>query len=96
MAMRQHQLWLSEEPPQEALQSTQPFCFDTLSFNQWLQFVFIARLHQIIEFQNPLPQRSGIVAIAEENFKGAGFDASSIIRCLFKFDALISDQANRN
>lgn len=96
MAMRQHQLWLSEGPSQEALQSTQPFCFDTLSFTQWLQFVFIARLHQIIEFQKPLPQRSGIVAIAEENFKGASFDATAIIRCLFKFDMLISDQAKTN
>lgn len=96
MALRQHQLWESESPSPNALQSQQPFCFDTLRFSQWLQFVFIARLQNIIEIQAPLPQSSGIVAIAEENFKGVSYDASTIIHCLAQFDALITAQVATN
>ena len=89
IALRQNQLWETEPPSSHALQSQQPFCFDTLRFSQWLQFVFIARLKSMIEGCEPLPQRSAIVAIAEENFRGVHYDASRIIRCLADFDALI-------
>jgi len=89
MALRQHQLWEVTPPPVQALQSQQPFCFDTLHFTQWLQFVFVVRLKDIIETEAPLPTRSGVVAIAEENFKGVAYDTSAIIRCLAQFDALI-------
>jgi uncharacterized protein YqcC (DUF446 family) len=89
MALRQHQLWEVTPPPVQARQSQQPFCFDTLRFTQWLEFVFVVRLKDMVEAQAPLPTRSGIVVIAEENFKGVNYDASSIIRCLAQFDALI-------
>gem|GEM_PF-103099 len=89
MALRQHQLWECEPPSPQALQSSQPFCMDSLRFTQWLQFVFIVRIKDIIERAVPLPMRSGIVAIAQENFKGVSYDAAAIIRPLAKFDALI-------
>jgi len=93
MALRQHQLWEYESPSPQALQSSQPFCMDTLRFTQWLQFVFIVRIKDIIETAAPLPRRSGIVAIAEENFKGVSYDATAIIRSLAQFDALIERKA---
>ena len=87
--MRQQGLWSSERPPASALASTEPFCIDTLDFNQWLQFVFVERLKIMIEAQTPLPENSGIVAIAEEFYRGAGFDAAPIIQVLADFDRLI-------
>ena len=90
-AMRQQGLWATERPSESALQSTEPFCIDTLDFNQWLQFIFIERLKVILETQVPLPQNSGIVAIAEEFYKGAAFNAAPIIGVLADFDRLIAD-----
>jgi len=88
-ALREHQLWENSPPSPAALLSSQPFCFDTLRFTQWLQFVFIERVIVIVESGGQLPTRSGIVAIAEENFKGVSFDARRIIYALAQFDALI-------
>lgn len=90
--LREYALWEALSPPSEALSSQQPFCFDTLRFTQWLQFIFVERLKHIIEGSGELPARSGIVIIAEENFKGVSYDAQRIIRVLAKFDSLIEQQ----
>ena len=90
--LREYALWETLPPPPEALSSQQPFCFDTLRFTQWLQFVFVERLKDIIESSGALPTRSGIVPIAEENFKGVSYDARRIIRVLAQFDSLIEQQ----
>jgi len=87
--LREQSLWQAEPPPAEALLSQQPFCIDTLDFNQWLQFVFIERVKVLIEAQAPLPGNSNIVAMAEECYKGADFDSSSILSVLSEFDQLI-------
>lgn len=91
-ALREHALWETLPPPPDALISQQPFCFDTLTFTQWLQFVFVERIKLIIESCGTLPARSGIVAIAEENFKGVAYDARRIIRALTQFDVLIEEK----
>ena len=55
MELRQLGLWESEPPPDEAFQSAQPFCIDTLEFTQWLQFVFVERMKIIIEPSSAVP-----------------------------------------
>ena len=42
-------LWEDEAPSAEALASIEPFAVDTLSFSQWLQFIFVPKLYFIIE-----------------------------------------------
>ncbi|NVK54004.1 MAG: YqcC family protein [Alteromonadaceae bacterium] len=37
-------IWSSQMPSAQALASQQPFACDTLTFEQWLQFIFIPRL----------------------------------------------------
>lgn len=91
-ALREHGLWEPAPPSPEALASRQPFCVDTLLFSQWLQFIFIARIKVIIETEAPLPARSGIAPMAEENFRGTDYDAARIIRSLAEFDALIEGE----
>lgn len=74
--MRRLQLWESEAPSPEALASREPFCVDTLTLPQWLQFVFLPRMSQLIELEQPLPGRCGIAPLAEEFFKNSsGFEA---------------------
>ncbi len=42
--LQQRQLWQDILPPDEALASSEPFCVDTLTFPQWLQFIFIPKM----------------------------------------------------
>uniref|UniRef100_UPI001C3FD245 YqcC family protein n=1 Tax=Kiloniella majae TaxID=1938558 RepID=UPI001C3FD245 len=57
MAMQAAQVWETKAPSSEALASEQPFCIDTMTFEQWLRYVLIERFKEMIEQQQPLPQR---------------------------------------
>ncbi|MEX2961369.1 YqcC family protein [Microbulbifer sp. TYP-18] len=70
--LRRLKLWSLERPTAEALASTEPFCLDTLTLPQWLQFVFLPRMRQLVESGQPLPQRCGIAPVAEEFFENSG------------------------
>lgn len=91
--LRSHGLWETTRPAAAALASDQPFCIDTLRFEQWLQWVFLPRMKNILEQARPLPLRSGIFSYAEENLnrhKPPGADLLKQIRC---FDELIAIHA---
>ena len=83
-------LWEGAQPSASALASQEPFCVDTLSFSQWLQFVFIVRINTMIEQGGPLPQKSDIAPMAEESFGRGQIHAQPVIGVLRKFDYLIS------
>lgn len=90
--LRALNLWSCTEPPDEALQSTQPFAVDTLLFTEWLQFVFLPRMKNIIEADGPLPTSSGIAIMAEEHFRGQALSGDALIRELTVIDRLLSRQ----
>ena len=56
-ALRTGGKWEAAEPSAEALRSATPFCIDTLSFEQWLQWIFLPRMKHILEQSRPLPSR---------------------------------------
>lgn len=78
--------WQAEPPSAEALASTQPFCVDTLSLPQWLQFVFLPRMSQLVELEMPLPAKCGIAPMAEEFFRGSGLSVQGLISKLQAID----------
>ena len=84
--MRILDLWDAEPPTPEALASIQPFCVDTLTLPQWLQFVFIPRMSQLVEAGQPLPQTCGIAPMAEEYFSGSQLPAGGLTRKLTEID----------
>ncbi len=90
--MRQLGLWQAEPPSEKALASVEPFCIDTLSFPQWLQFVFLARIYSIISARQPLPASCSIAPMATEYFASSGLAASSLVEVLGQIDALLSSQ----
>jgi len=47
--LRSANIWDAEKPSEEALRSIEPFAVDKLSFNQWLQFIFIQRVRATCE-----------------------------------------------
>jgi len=47
-ALRQTQRWPNKAPSEAQLASTVPFAIDTLSFFEWLAYVFVPKCHQLI------------------------------------------------
>lgn len=84
--MRSLELWQSEWPSAEALASTEPFCVDTLTLPEWLQFVFVPRMSLMIEEEMPLPSACGIAPMAEEFFRSSELSALELIAKLEEID----------
>jgi uncharacterized protein YqcC (DUF446 family) len=88
--LRQLGLWDAVPPSPEALASEQPFCIDTLTLPQWLQFIFLPTLYRMLEQDQPLPERCGIAPMAEEYFRGTGLASTDLVEALLKVDELLS------
>lgn len=84
--LRTLDLWAEEAPAPEALISTEPFCLDTLTLPQWLQFVFLPRMSQLVELEQPLPQKCGVAPMAEEFFRGSAFSITALTSKLAEID----------
>lgn len=83
--------WWDEAPPSaQALASTVPFAVDTMSFDQWLQWIFLPRMKQILEMGLALPSASGILVMAETVYVDRPEQSRELRRLLAEFDQLIS------
>ncbi|KZN65346.1 YqcC family protein [Pseudoalteromonas luteoviolacea] len=87
--LQQAKLWQTEPVEAQALASTQPFCCDTLRFEQWLQFVFIPKIQQMIREGQPLPTNIAIAPMAEVAFSGHA-QLQAIFSKLSEIDTAIS------
>ncbi|WP_372761814.1 YqcC family protein [Pseudoalteromonas sp.] len=88
--LKKHQLWQSEPIAPAALQSSVPFCHDTMAFEQWLQFVFIEKFQQLITQQQPLPRNFAIAPMAQMVLSSkTGSD--EIIALLSELDAFLGE-----
>lgn len=83
--------WQSVRPSKEQLASVLPFCHDTLVFPQWLQFVFLEKMRQLIESRSSLPTVCGIAPYAEAYFQGSGRRIETLLAHLAEIDKLLSD-----
>lgn len=88
--LRQLGLWEKVSPSAAALASDEPFCIDTLTFPQWLQFIFLPTLYRMLEAGETLPARSGIAPMAEEYFRGTGLRSAELEASLLLVDSLLS------
>ncbi|MEP4146855.1 MAG: YqcC family protein [Halioglobus sp.] len=88
--LRQLGMWDKIPPSSQALLSTEPFCVDTLTLPQWLQFIFIPTIYKMLEEQEALPERCGIAPMAEEFFRGTGLAIADLLSSLERMDELLS------
>ncbi|QIB65221.1 YqcC family protein [Kineobactrum salinum] len=88
--LRYLSLWESIPPSAEALASQEPFCIDTLTLPQWLQFVFLPTLYRLLEQEASLPERCAIAPMAEEYFRGSALATSGLLRALRQIDELLT------
>jgi uncharacterized protein YqcC (DUF446 family) len=89
--LRQLGLWHKARPTAAALASDLPFCVDTLTLPQWLQFVFLPTLYALLEAGETLPGRCGIAPMAEEYFRGTGLASGALLAALVRIDELLSE-----
>lgn len=90
-AMRSAGLWDALPPSEQAMASTMPFMYDTLQIEQWLQWVFVPRLHALIDGGHPLPGECSVQPLAEHEWTQRSVPQhQSALRLLAEIDALLS------
>ncbi len=88
--MRRVRLWEQTAPPAAASTSLVPFCYDTLRFEQWLQWVLLPKMKEVAETDTGWPTRSDIFPVAELTFNEYGVDAGYLLVLLKQFDNFIN------
>lgn len=81
--------WAAMPPSVELFASTLPFCVDTLSIEQWLQFVFLPRMQALLDAGTELPRGSGLADYAEVCFRDKMAERHELIALLKAMDALL-------
>ena len=79
--------WNSAPLPEAAYHFQQAFAMDTMAFSQWLQFIFIPRVRQIVEQKGEFPSSSMVGVQAVREFDGDA-NASRLVSLLARFDTL--------
>jgi uncharacterized protein YqcC (DUF446 family) len=90
--MRRIELWERQPPLPPALQSLVPFCHDTLRFEQWLQWGFLATMKQAVESDEEYPSSSDITPMAEYRFAQLSQPTAPLLRLIERFDHHINHQ----
>lgn len=88
--LKKASLWSNEPVSAEQLASAQPFCIDTLRFEQWLQHVFIVKMEQLIELGMQLPSSIALCPMAEEAFSDQTPFVSELVNLLADIDEATS------
>ena len=87
-AEMQHSGYWSDEPlPAEDYRFSLAFAMDTMAFSQWLQFIFIPRVRNIIEERGEFPSRSMVGAQAVRELD-ADPRSERLVALLNEFDNL--------
>jgi uncharacterized protein YqcC (DUF446 family) len=84
--------WQEEPPPESAFQSRRPFYGDTMAFTQWLQFVLLARIRQVVAERGSFPAHSQVSGYAVREFD-TDYEAQALIPALRDFDQFIESLA---
>lgn len=84
--MRRIGLWQEQPLRSEQMNFAWAFAMDTMTFAQWLQFVFLPRVREAAA-ANDLPSSSSVGTQAIREFDGDP-NAGDLIELLAEFDAL--------
>ncbi|WP_229804953.1 YqcC family protein [Alteromonas halophila] len=83
--------WATISPHPSQLASQAPFAVDTLTFCEWLQFIFLPKLSALVEQGQPLPPMA--IAPAAEVYLPQQLEqgAEEVIAVLVKLDAMANN-----
>lgn len=88
MLLREAGFWQETAPDSQALASEQPFCLDTLQPLEWLQWVLLPRMQQLLDSEQPLPQNFALAPYYEMALDAAHPLRDSLLAELQLLDAL--------
>lgn len=91
LELRRLKLWQIQRPEPSAYRSGLPFCHDTMNFSQWLQFVLIERIQELILLGRFLPEECSIAPYAEEALKEVDVNTEGLIALIRHFDSFLSN-----
>ncbi|WP_067707536.1 MULTISPECIES: YqcC family protein [unclassified Erwinia] len=80
-------LWQSCAPTTTAFESQEPFCVDTMTPEQWLQWVFLPRMQALLDSQSPLPEKLAIAPYYEMALEGAVPARAKLLHALNELDS---------
>ena len=88
--MRRIGMWQEEPLTGDQLEVKAAFGADRMTFEQWLQFVFIPRVREIVEAGGTFPSGSEVAAQAYREWKmwGDRNEVDGLLALLREFDAL--------
>jgi len=93
--MKRIKLWQEEPLPPEQYDFRQAFAMDTMAFSQWLQFIFIPRVQQLVESKGPFPSESNVGVQALREMDGF-YEANELVRMLSEFDQLFEIKTRKS
>lgn len=94
-ALRNSPFWQQSPPEAAAFVSKEPFCLDTMSAEQWLQWVLLPRMHALLDSGAPLPTGFALSPYFEEALEGAASDIAPLLARIAQLDALF-DREKQN
>jgi uncharacterized protein YqcC (DUF446 family) len=86
--LRRAGLWQEAPLPDEAYDFSRAFASDTMTYAQWLQFVFVPRVRELVAAGGEFPATSSVGAQGVREFDGDD-RADVLVQLLSEFDALI-------
>lgn len=92
--LKRLELWEAAPPSLRAFRSPNPFCFDTMSVPQWLQWVFIPQMRETLALDVPLAAPCQVAPAVELYFEDVGGDCGRLVTLLHEFDELMPDPVN--
>lgn len=91
-ALQQDGLWSHTRPTAAALASEVPFAADTLTIEQWLQFVLLPRMNLLVQQRLPLPQfrpGQGMSVMLELQWQQRGIQAPATLQQVTAIDRIL-------
>lgn len=64
--------WQNTPLDTHQLNSSAPFSCDVMPFENWLQFIFIPKMHVLVEAKQALPSDMQLLPMAEQSWTGEG------------------------
>ncbi|WP_409420592.1 YqcC family protein [Pseudaeromonas sp. ZJS20] len=86
-------LWSHEAPSPEQLASQLPFAVDSLAFHQWLQFIYLPRLRDLLAQGARLPSKVAVYPMASEVYKHELVQRGALLECLARLDEAMTGEA---
>lgn len=90
--MKIRHFWQPTAPPADVFLSQEPFCINTMTANEWLQWVFIPRMQALIDAELDLPRGFAIYPYFEEALKDCDDDTHYLLSLLKQLDDLASSK----